>query len=135
MTKEQVKVFEQLLNEKGFKGKNMLKHLLWVNTTPNKFEVGECFIVSDPGHKVYGYPVKNFKAKIASITAQGITAINMGYPEEWRYELHMEVECGQAKTQSRMWLTESQLSRCQRCKDNLNILGAPQSKYSESHEM
>lgn len=134
MTKEQVKVFEQLLNEKGFMGKKMLKYILWMNTTPTKFKVGECFIVSDPGHKVYGYPVKNFKAKIVSYESSYM-AVKMGSPAEWRYELHMEIECGQSKTTSRMWLSESQLSRCQRCKDNLNIHGEPQSKYSESHEM
>lgn len=128
MTSEQVKVFNQLLNDKGFKGKKQLKHLLWLNTSEPKFKVGECLIVSDPGHRVYGYPVKDFKAKITEISSWRDT-------EEWRYTLQMEVECGDKKTVSNAYLYEKDLVMCPRCKDNLNILGDPKSKYSDSIEM
>lgn len=128
MTAEQIKVFEQLLNDKGFKGKKQLKHLLWLNTSTPKFQIGECFIVSDPGHRVYGYPVKNFKAKVTEVKAFGGGI----FESEWRYTLEMECECGYANTVANMFISECVLSRCQRCEDNKNILGTPISKHSES---
>lgn len=128
MTAEQVKVFEQLLNDKDFIGKKQLKHLLWANTVKPKFKVGDCFIVSDPGRRVYGYPVKNFKAKVTEIKA-------WTQNDEWHYTLQMEVKCGFAKTTSQLGASESQLSRCQRCEDNENILGVRLSEYVESIEL
>lgn len=131
MTSEQIKVINELLNDKGVKGKKQLKNFLWLNTSTPEFKIGECFIVSDPGHRVYGYQVKNFKAKVTEVKAFGGGMFEC----EWRYTLEMEVECGSAKTVSKVFKSESELSGCQRCEDNSNTLGATKSKYSESIEM
>jgi hypothetical protein len=41
MNTTQIEVFKGLLNDKNFKGKEDLKHLLWLNTTEPKFKVGD----------------------------------------------------------------------------------------------
>lgn len=123
MTKEQIKVFEELLESKETKGKKWLRFLLWLNTTKPKYKVGDCFEVTDRGHSIYGYPVKDFKGKI--------TAVNYYLNEyEYRYELEVEVECDGKKTTSKVYKVESQLTK--RCKGNKNILGEAKSEYSDA---
>ena len=41
MNAAQIKVMEELLNDKDFRGKADLKRLLWLNTTEPKFKVGD----------------------------------------------------------------------------------------------
>ena len=41
MNTAQIKVMEELLNDKDFRGKEDLKHLIWLNTTEPKFKVGD----------------------------------------------------------------------------------------------
>ena len=67
MKNSQIKVFEELLKDKDFKGKEQLKHLLWLNTVPPKYKEGECFKVTDRARKIYGFPVINFNAKIIRV--------------------------------------------------------------------
>ena len=116
MNKEQVKVFNELLNDEGFKGKEMLKRLLWVNTNDPKFKSGDCFRVSDPGHTVFGQPVRNFKAKVVKVMWQKIG--NLTY----RYELEMNVRYKGKQVNSLVYLDESYLTVCARCEDNVNEL-------------
>lgn len=47
MNAAQIKVMEELLNDKDFRGKEDLKHLLWLNTTKPKFEVGDTVKVAE----------------------------------------------------------------------------------------
>lgn len=67
MKKDQIKVFKDLLEDNDFIGKKQLDWLLWRNTTQPKFKVGECFKVSDSGHRVFGTPVVNFNARIDAV--------------------------------------------------------------------
>lgn len=41
MNTTQIEVFKELLNDKNFKGKEDLKHLLWLNTTKPKLNAGD----------------------------------------------------------------------------------------------
>lgn len=125
MTKEQIEVFNQLLADDSFRGKKSLEHLLWLNTTEPKFKIGECFIVSDPGSRVWGNPVKDFKAIITNIRAFR----NM---REWQYDLEAEVECEGTHIKVTICDSESGLSRCQRCEGNNNVLPHKYSPFPQS---
>lgn len=128
MKKSQIKVFEELLEDKDFKGKKWLRYILWLNTTKPKYKEGDCFVVSDRGHRVYGYPVQNFKAKVFEVSSM------LNY-HEWRYGLEAEVECGGKRTTVRIYQDEHKLNCAKKCKDNKNVLGAPVSDAVESLEV
>ena len=128
MKKSQIKVFEELLQDKNVRGKKWLRYLLWLNTTDPKYKEGDCFEVSDRGHRVYGYPVKDFKAKVVNVSSM----LNCF---EWRYELEAEVECDGKTTTVKVYQDESELSRAKKCKDNKNVLGEAKSSAVESLEM
>lgn len=115
MTKQQIKVFEDLLKDKDFTGKKALKHLLWLNTSTPKFKVGDCFIVSDPGHRVGNFPVKDFKAKIVKISS-------WRDEEDWFYTLEAYVEINGKNTTTNIHKYESALWQAKSCEDNVNVL-------------
>lgn len=123
LTKEQVKVFEECLKDPKFKGKKFLKNLLWVNTTEPKYQKGECFRVSDPGHRVYGVPVRNFGAKIVEITS----SIR---EEEYRYELEMLIKCNGKEMTVKAYKYESEL--IVRADDNVTVIGDPKNDCPEA---
>lgn len=125
MTKGQINTFNKLLEDPNFKGKKHLRHLLWLNTSKPKFKVGDCFEVTDPGHKLFGYPVKDFKAKIVEIKSW----IN---EEEWFYSLEIEAECDGEIITAHCGKYERDLTRSKKCKDNKNILGEKKTEHPES---
>lgn len=125
MTNEQIKVFNDLLASDNFKGKQQLKHLLWLNTSQPKFKAGDFLVISDGGQYVYGYPVKNFKAKV-------IRAYTWKDQEEWQYELSMEVTCGDKTTEATAYKSENELLRAEQCADNKNVLGDAKTSYAHS---
>lgn len=127
MKKSQIKVFEELLQDESFRGKDSLKHLLWLNTAEQKFKIGDCFVVSDPGHKVFGYPVCNFKAKVTKIKSWRDT-------NEWFYCLEMKVSCGNGSTTAAVYKYESELLELERCNDNINELSFRKSDTVESQD-
>ena len=115
MTKQQIKVFEDLLKDKDFQGKKALKHLLWLNTSTPMFKIGECFIVSDPGHRIGNHPVKDFRARIVSVSS-------WRDEEDWFYKLEAHVEINGKQTTTQINKYESDLARASRCEDNVNTL-------------
>lgn len=123
MKKSQIKVFEELLQDESFKGKQQLKHLLWMNTIKPKFKKGDCFEVSDRGYRVFGHPVIDFKAKIDKITS-------WKDKEEWYYHLTMNIVCGDKTEQVSVYKYESELLRAKQCTDNVNILGNAKSPHA-----
>lgn len=125
MTKEQIAVFEQLLKDESFKGRKELRHLLWLNTAKPKFKNGECFKVTDPGHKIFGHLVLNFNAMI-------VRTFSWRDTDEWHYELQMVCDCNGQQTTAKVYKSEKDLEMAQRCDGNTNELGAAKSKYSES---
>lgn len=128
MTKQQIKVFEELINSPDFVGKKKLEWLLWRNTSKPKFKEGECFKVSDPGRRIFGYPVKGFCAQIKKI----YTFVDM---LEWMYEMRMEVTCGDKHTDSIVCIRESELETCSKCDDNKNELGKALSENVDMMEV
>lgn len=44
MTEQQLKVLNELVAAPDFKGKEVLKHLIWRNTAVPKYKVGESFL-------------------------------------------------------------------------------------------
>lgn len=125
MTKSQIKVFEELLASEDFKGKKSLKHLLWLNTVEPKYKMGECFIVTDPGHSVYGYPVRNLKGKVTKISAWRDS-------EEYQYEVELDVTTGDKNQLVKCYFGENKMNTFGRCSDNVNVLGEPKNKYAEA---
>lgn len=115
MTKEQVQVFEELLSSADFQGKKQLRHVLWLNTVKPKFKVGQCFIVSERGHKILGHPVRDFNARIVKISSY----IN---EEQWFYELEVEVRAGDKTVISSVHQTEDELCQAMPCDTNITIL-------------
>lgn len=125
MTKAQIKMFEELLATEGFKGKKQLKHLLWLNTEEPKFKVGECFVVTDPGHSVYGYPIRNLRAKVTGIRS-------WKDHEEYQYEVELVVTTGDKHQLVKCYFGEDEMSTFRRCNDNLNVLGDPKNDVAEA---
>lgn len=122
MTKAQIKVFEELLNDKEFKGKEQLRWLLWRNTNKPKYEVGESHIVTDRGHCVYGIPVRDFKATITRVYC-------FKTEREYHYELEAVCKFLNKETTIKVFTSESKIGEI--CKGNINVLGEPKSKYEE----
>jgi hypothetical protein len=125
MTNEQIKVFKELLADESFKGKKQLQHLLWMNTNTPKFKVGDCFVISDKGHWSFGYPVKDFNAKVTRIYSWKDS-------EEWQYELTLSVSCGDNVSEIMSYKSESELLNAKQCTDNKNILGDAKDNHSIS---
>ena len=115
MNQEQIKVFNELLETPNFKGKKQLKHLLWLNSTQPKFKEGDCFVISDGGHSVFGKPVEEFKAKITVVTS-------FKSRDEWFYHLEMVAKYKGKTVESNAYKYEGELERAERAEDNINIL-------------
>ena len=128
MTKNQIKVFEELLGSDTFEGKKMLRYLLWRNTTRPKYNPGDLFEVTKPGERVFGYPVKDLKAKV-------IKSYSFKEDQVWRYELESIVRCGDREIVSKHFASELELKAAKRCDDNVNVLGEPKSDAPQSMDL
>ena len=122
MKKSQIKVFEELLKDNDFKGKKQLKHLLWLNTSKPKYEIGQYVKVTNTSHSVYGYPVVNFKAKITEIRS-----FTTG--EEWYYTMEMDITCGDKHAVIEEYAPEKNIKGGVR--NNKNLLGEAKSKHAD----
>jgi hypothetical protein len=117
MTKAQIKVFEDLLKSPDFKEKSTLDWVLWRNTTKPKFKVGDCYKVTDRGHRIYGYEVIDFKAEIVKISV-------WKHCKTYRYELKAICKCeGKKQIETSIFVDEDKIDGRKKCKDNENILG------------
>lgn len=123
MKKSQIKVFEELLADPNFKGKKQLEWLLWCNTSTPKYKVGESFKVTDRGHSVFGYAVKDFKATVKNVTC----FINA---KMWRYELEAYCKCGSRETTTKIYVDEDEIGA--KCDDNINVLGEAKNEHESS---
>ena len=123
LTAEQKKVFEDLLEDDNFIGKKSLTHLLWLNTTKPKYKIGDCFLVTEPHHRVYGHPVKDFRGKITKITTYIHT-------EEYYYTFEGVVRCGDKETTVTYHSPESELKV--RCEGNITIADEPLSEAADA---
>lgn len=125
MKKPQINALQKMLEDENTKGKKLIERVLWLNTTAPKYKAGEHFVVTDRGHQVYGYPVKDFKAKIVDDIPDSVN-------REYRYELEAFVKCGNKETTVRIFLHEWELKNCKKCKNNVNVLGDAKAEAVES---
>ena len=122
MDKQQTQVFEELLKDPTFKGKDQLKHLLWLNTSTPKFAVGEFVKVTNYSHRIYGHQVVDFNAKVVKHNS-------FKHSNQWHYELEMEVTCdGKTKTFEEF---ASEIDIKGGATDNKNLLSSSKSKHSD----
>ena len=84
LTKAERTALEKLLQDPAFKGKKQMRKILWMNTTKQKYKVGDCYQVTDSSIRIFGVPVVNFNGKIIEV---------MTYIGElsWRYILEAHV--------------------------------------------
>ena len=122
MKKSEIKVFEELLNDNNFKGKDQLGWLLWRNTTEPKYKVGDCYTATGRGQSVWGYPVKDFKATIKK-------AYCYKAEKAWYYEMEAVCICGDKEHTTTIFTAEYNMGR--KCKDNINRLGDAKSEHAE----
>ena len=122
MKKSEIKVFEALLKDVDFKGKDQLKWLLWRNTTEPKFKVGDCYRASGRGQSVWGHPVRDFKAKIKKAYC---------YKTEmaWYYEMEAVCICDGKEHTTIIYTAEYSMGKA--CDGNVNELASPKSKHVE----
>lgn len=113
MNSKQVKVFKALLEDENFKGKEQLRHLLWLNTSKPKYKVGDCVRITNYQHKVFGHQVIDFSGKIAEI-------YTFKHSNEWHYRLEMEVICGDKHTVINEYAMESEIEG--KARNNVNKL-------------
>lgn len=92
MTKEQKEALTKLLSDEGIKGKELIKRVLWLNDSSPKFNVGDCYKVTDRGHRLYGNEIVNFNGKIVEITRSKF-ANEFVYKFEVIAKLNEEKEC------------------------------------------
>lgn len=120
LTNAQRKVLEELVADKNFKGRDSLKHLLWLNTTEPKYKVGECYLVSEPGHRIFGTPVKNFRGKITKVRCWRDSF-------EFSYELEGIVKSTNGRqTTTHYFIRESEIGKP--CSDNITNLAVDWTK-------
>ena len=120
LTAAQKKVFETLLADKDFRGKDSLRHLLWLNTSNPKYAVGECYLVTDPGHSIFGQPVRNFRGKIIKVRCWRDTF-------EYSYELEGVVRSANGKeVTTKYFIRESEIGKP--CEDNITDLSVDWTK-------
>lgn len=122
MKKSEIKVFEALLQDKDFKGKEQLRWLLWRNTTEPKYKVGECYKATSKSTRVWGYPVKDFNAVVKKAYCYKTEAA-------WYYEMEAVCICDGKEHTTTIFTAEYNVGK--RCKDNINTLGKSKSEHAE----
>ena len=121
MLPEEIQVFQKLLDQDGFKGKKQLRHVMWMNTHPPQYKIGDCYLLPDPKCRVFGRPVKNIKARITSFLCY------MG-DHEWMYHLEADVRRGSKQGPFKIHLKESDLTTAIPCEGNFNDITATKPK-------
>lgn len=113
MTEAQLKVLQELQKDPEFKGQAQLKHLIWLNTVAPKYQVGNSFLVTSAGQRIFGVPVRNFRATVTE-------AYSFKNEEKWYYRLTAHVESGDRKTDSLICLPEEMIGS--KVDNNINIV-------------
>ena len=123
MTKTELNTLQKLMEKEDTKGKKLLDQFIWLNTTKPKYTIGNYYIITDIGHKIYGVPMQNKKGKLIKI-------INMSPEKQYLYKFELEFETTDGRhLTSTACITERYIGR--RARDNQNII-TPQDKYADS---
>lgn len=123
MTKSELNTLQKLMEKEDIKGKKLLDQFIWLNTSKPKYGIGNYYIITDMGHRIYGVPVQNKKGKLIEIKHMLSTKQYV-----YMFELEFETTDGRHLT-STACVTERYIGR--RVHDNHNIITA-QDKYADS---
>ena len=115
MTKSELNTLQKLMEKEDTKGKKFIDQFIWLNTTKPKYTIGNYYIITDTGHRIYGVPIQNKKGKLVEIKH-----ILPQKQYVYTFELHLT---------STACVTEIYIGR--RVRDNQNII-TPQDKYADS---
>lgn len=123
MTKSELNTLQKLMEKENIKGKKLLDQFIWLNTLKPKYGIGNYYIITDIGHKIYGVPIQNKKGKLIEIKH-----ISSKKQYLYKFELEFETTDGRHLT-STAYVTEKSVGH--RVHDNHNIITA-QDKYADS---
>lgn len=123
MTKSELNTLQKLMEKEDTKGKKLLDQFIWLNTSKPKYAIGNYYIITDIGHRIYGVPLENKKAKLIEIKT-----ISSEKQYLYKFELEFETTDGRHLT-STACVTERYIGR--RVHDNHNVVTA-QNKHAES---
>lgn len=123
MTKSELNTLQKLMEKEDIKGKKLLDQFIWLNTSKPKYGIGNYYIISDIGHKIYGVPIQNKKGKLIEIK-------HISSEKQYLYKFELEFETtDDRQLTSIVCVTERYIGR--RVRDNHNII-TPQDKYADS---
>lgn len=126
MNKRDIKILERMIADPDIKGKGSLRKVLWLNTVKPKYKVGDCYKVTDPGHRVYGVPIKDFRAKVERIEYRWDVSVQYGRVV---YVMTAHVVNGDKEMDANIYMAEYSIGR--KVKDNVNVIEG-KDKYPES---
>lgn len=114
MTKEQKEFLTQLLEDENIKGKKLLNRVLWLNDSTPKFKVGDCYKVTDKGHRLYGNEIVDFNGKIVRVERSN-------FANEFVYEFEVVAKLNEDKScMTSCFIRESKIN--QKVDDNINYV-------------
>ena len=123
MTKTELNTLQKLIEKEDTKGKKLLKRVIWLNTTKPKYAIGDCYVVTDRGHRVYGVPIINMKAKIVDVYGDSLN-------ETYNYDLELTILTDSGRQDTiKVYINENDIGK--KVKDNINKIVA-KNKYIES---
>lgn len=67
MTKSELSTLQKLMKKEDTKGKKLLDQFIWLNTAKPTYAIGDYYMITDIGHRIYGVPIENKKAKLIAI--------------------------------------------------------------------
>lgn len=124
MNKRQVKVFEELLNDPDFKGKEKLADRLWKNTKKPKLKKGDCYKVNLRWRLIKGNPKAEFKAKILELIDSKVIG-------ERKYVVEIVLICEDGNETCIDIVEKKRMLQAERCEDNLNVTGCAKSNFED----
>lgn len=123
MTKSELNTLQKLMEKEDTKGKKLLDQFIWLNTSKPKYGIGNYYIITDIGHRIYGVPIQNKKGKLIEIK-------HILSQKQYAYEFELEFETTDGRhLTSTACVTERYIGR--RVSDNHNIITV-NDKYADS---
>lgn len=123
MTKTELNTLQKLIEKEDTKGKKLLERVVWLNTTKPKYAIGDCYVVTDRGHYIYGVPVINMNAKILDIHSDSRNKL-------YHYDLELTILTDSGRQDTiKVYINENDIGK--KVKDNINKIVA-KDKYVES---
>lgn len=122
MNKSDIKKLQDILAKEDTLGKKLLERVIWLNTTSSKYKVNDFVKFTDPGHRIYGVPVKDFRGKVVKI-------ISNSSDKFYTYQVEIEVVSGDKSIITDCYIQEKDIAG--KVRSNKNII-TPVDKEQES---